>query len=80
MTLLDIPAYYGNYETKNIIFVPPAVSYCKNVIGVSTINGRMTIVYHNIKNSNLFSVIYRISLSGGGKKFDRNRSMAVVLS
>lgn len=48
LTLLDIPTYYGNYEIKNIIFVPPAVSYCQNVIGVSTINGRMTISYHNI--------------------------------
>lgn len=49
LTLLDIPTYYGNYEIKNIIFVPPAVSYCQNVIGVSTINGRITIAYHNIK-------------------------------
>ncbi len=51
LTLLDIPSDYGNYEIKNIIFVPPAVSYCQNVIGVSTINGRMTIAYHNIINS-----------------------------
>ncbi len=50
LTLLDIPTYYGNYEIKNIIFVPPAVSYCQNVFGVSTINGRMTFSYHNIKN------------------------------
>lgn len=48
LTLLDIPAYYGNYEIKNVIFVPPAVSYCQKVIGVSTINGRMTISYHNL--------------------------------
>ena len=34
LTLLDIPAYYGNYEIKNIIFVPPAVSYCQNVVFV----------------------------------------------
>ena len=49
LTLLDIPTCYGNYEIENIIFIPPAVSYCKNVIGVSTINRRMTIAYHNIK-------------------------------
>lgn len=48
LTLLDIPISYGNYEIENIIFVPPAVSYCQNVIGVSTINGRMTISYHNM--------------------------------
>ncbi|MDE6064876.1 MAG: hypothetical protein K2G20_09905, partial [Lachnospiraceae bacterium] len=50
LTVLDIPTNYGNYEIKNMIFVPPAVSYCQNVIGVSTINGRMTIAYHNMKN------------------------------
>lgn len=48
LTVLDIPISYGNYEIKNIIFVPPAVSYCQNVIGVSTVNGRMTISYHNV--------------------------------
>lgn len=48
LTVIDIPVSYGDYEIKNIIFVPPAVSYSNNIIGVSTINGRMTISYHNI--------------------------------
>ena len=48
LTVIDIPTSYGNYKIKNIIFVPPAVSYSHNIIGVSTINGRMTISYHNI--------------------------------
>ncbi len=48
LTVIDIPVSYGNYEIINIIFVPPAVSYSHNIIGVSTINGRMTISYHNI--------------------------------
>lgn len=48
LTVIDIPTSYGNYEIKNIIFVPPAVSYSHNIIGVSTVNGRMTISYHNI--------------------------------
>lgn len=48
LTVIDIPVFYGNYEIENIIFVPPAVSYSHNIIGVSTVNGRMTISYHNI--------------------------------
>lgn len=48
LTVIDIPVSYGNYKIKNIVFVPPAVSYSHNIIGVSTINGRMTISYHDI--------------------------------
>lgn len=48
LTVIDIPASYGNYKITNIIFVPPAVSYSNNIIGVSTVNDRMTISYHNI--------------------------------
>ena len=48
LTVIDIPTSYGNYKISNIIFVPPAVSYSHNIIGVSTVNGRMTISYHNI--------------------------------
>lgn len=48
LTVLDIPVSYGKYKIENIIFVPPAVSYSNNIIGVLTVNGRMTIVYHNI--------------------------------
>lgn len=48
LTVLDIPVSYGKYKIENIIFVPPAVSYSNNIIGVSTINGKMTISYHNI--------------------------------
>lgn len=48
LTVLDIPVSYGKYKIENIIFVPPAVSYSNNIIGVSTVNGRMTISHHNI--------------------------------
>lgn len=48
LTKLEIPAVYGNCQIKNIIFVPPAVSYSRNVIGISTINGQMTISWHNM--------------------------------
>ncbi len=49
LAVLDIPVSYGNYQIENIIFVPPAVSYSRNIIGVSTVNGRMTFSCHNRK-------------------------------
>lgn len=33
---------------KNIIFVPPAVSYAHNIFGISTINGQMTFSFHHM--------------------------------
>lgn len=55
LTVLDIPVSYGNYKIKNIMFVPPAVSYSHNIIGVSTVNGRMTISHHRITKSQVLS-------------------------
>lgn len=46
LTAIDIPTQYAAYKIKNITFVPPAVSYARNIIGVSTVNGKMTITYH----------------------------------
>lgn len=37
---------YGPYKIKQIIFVPPAVSYARHVLGVSTWENEMTITYH----------------------------------
>ena len=48
LTVLNLPVLYGNYKIKNIIFVPPAVSYAHNIIGISTINGKMTISFHDM--------------------------------
>lgn len=48
LTVIDIPAAYGNYRIENIIFVPPAISYSHNIIGVSTFNGKITISHHDI--------------------------------
>lgn len=46
LTKLDIPYVYGAYEIKNIIFIPPVVSYAKHIIGVATMEDGMTISYH----------------------------------
>ncbi|WP_175400816.1 hypothetical protein [Clostridium pasteurianum] len=48
--IIKMPTQYGKYKVNNIIFVPPAISYAKNIIGISTINDRITITYHGIKN------------------------------
>lgn len=48
LTVIDIPVLYGDYKIKNIIFVPPAVSYSQNIIGISTVNGKMTFSFHNM--------------------------------
>ncbi len=52
LTVIDIPVLYGDYKIKNIIFVPPAVSYSQNIIGISTINGKMTFSFHNMIRHN----------------------------
>lgn len=49
LTVLDIPTAYNDFEIDNIIFIPPAISYSHKIIGVSTINGKLSISYHNVK-------------------------------
>lgn len=51
LTVIDIPVFYGTYHIENMIFVPPAVSYSKNTFGILTVNGRMTISYHDMKKA-----------------------------
>lgn len=49
LTVPDIPVLYGSHQIKNIIFVPPAVSYSHNIIGIITVNGKMTISFHKMR-------------------------------
>lgn len=51
LTVLDIPTVYGACKIERIIFVPPAVSYSHNIIGVSTVNGEMTLTYHGMEDN-----------------------------
>lgn len=48
LAIPDIPVLYGSYKIKNIIFVPPAVSYSQNVTGILTVNGKMTVARHHM--------------------------------
>lgn len=44
--IADIPDTYGNYGLKEILFIPPVVSYAKHIIGVVTMADGMRISYH----------------------------------
>ena len=46
LTRVDIPQNYGSYQIREIVFVPPVVSYAKNVIGIVTIGDAMTVSRH----------------------------------
>ncbi len=49
LTRVDIPTKYGEYAIEQMAFVPPVVSYAKNVIGIVTVGDRMTVVDHRVE-------------------------------
>lgn len=51
LTRADIPLKYGEYEIKDIIFIPPVVSYAKNVYGIVTAGDVMYVVRHIYESS-----------------------------
>ena len=46
LTRADIPLKYGEIEIKEITFVPPVISYGKNIIGIVTAGDVMNIAWH----------------------------------
>lgn len=46
LTRADIRLRYGGYEIKEIVFVPPIVSYAKDVIGIITTGDIMNVTRH----------------------------------
>lgn len=52
LTVLDIPTSYGKNRIEDIIFIPPVISYSRIIIGVSTVNGKMTLAYHGMEGEN----------------------------
>ena len=46
LTRADIPLQYGDYGIQEIIFIPPVVSYAKNVIGIITAGDVMYVTRH----------------------------------
>ncbi len=47
---IDIPSVHERFVIKDIIFVPPKISYAKKVIGISTYADKLKVCYHKIKN------------------------------
>lgn len=45
---INIPCDYEKFKIKDILFIPPKVSYAKNVIGISTYGDKLNVCYHNI--------------------------------
>lgn len=43
---ITIPTQYNGCRIDNIIFVPPTISYARNITGASTVNGKLTITAH----------------------------------
>lgn len=46
LTVLDIPALYGSYELKEVMFIPPVISYARHIIGAATMPDGMKLTYH----------------------------------
>lgn len=46
LTRLDIPTEYGSYTLTDLIFVPPVVSYGKNIVGMVTVGGHLNTTKH----------------------------------
>ena len=42
---------YGQYKLTDLIFVPPVVSYGKNIVGMVTVDGHLNTTYHRYKES-----------------------------
>ncbi|MBQ7076890.1 MAG: hypothetical protein IJM91_01995 [Lachnospiraceae bacterium] len=49
LTRLDIPDMYGEFKVDFFSFIPPVVSYGKNIVGVSTLGDCTVIVLHRTK-------------------------------
>ncbi len=46
LTKVDIPLVYGDYKISEITFVPPIISYGKNIIGIVTAGDVMVVARH----------------------------------
>lgn len=51
LTRVDILTEYGDYRLVDLLFVPPVVSYGKNIIGMVTVGDRLNMAYHVLQKS-----------------------------
>ena len=62
LTRADIPLEYDGFNIREIVFVPPVVSYAKNVFGIVTTGDVMTVARH----------IYRDAQNYRARQYKRN--------
>ena len=48
----DIRTEFGKFRISDIAFVPPVVSYGKNLIGIITVNDKMIVTHHTMEETN----------------------------
>ena len=53
LTKLDIPCTYGKYVIDIFRFIPPVVSYGKNIIGIATLGSDTTITLHTYEDNDI---------------------------
>ena len=51
LTRLDIPCEYGEMKIDYFSFIPPVISYGKNIIGLSTLGNSTVLTLHRIRNT-----------------------------
>ena len=52
LTRLDIPTEYGSFTLTDLIFVPPVVSYGKNIVGMVTVGDHLNTTWHHYEENN----------------------------
>lgn len=49
LTRINIPNDYGSFRIEDILFIPPKVSYTRNVVGVCTFGDKLTVCHHKMQ-------------------------------
>jgi len=47
---LDIPLEYGTYKIERAIFIPPVISYGRNIVGMVTCGDELVVARHRLKD------------------------------
>lgn len=50
LTKADIADEYGNYKIRNLYFIPPVVSYTRQIVGIVTMEDGMSLSHHFMRD------------------------------
>ena len=53
LTRINIPNDYGSFRIEDILFIPPKVSYTRNVVGVCTYGDNLTVCHHKMQRQKI---------------------------